>query len=94
MSTSYYIWYTSSSHKKDRFFVGMTTVKCESPTCPGQHPKPSWAEVKDEATIFDDYTQAVKAKLMCMAFGYKGLQIEPIDENPKTVETPDELTVH
>lgn len=81
MGTSYYMWYDSGSHKKTRYFVGMTSIKCANPACP-THPKPAWTYEKDGATIFDEYTEALKAKAMCQAFGYKGLQIEPIDEEP------------
>ena len=92
--TSYYLWYASASHKRDRFFVGSETlkVKCGSPTCPGGHAidKPTWTYVKDETTIFDGvdaYQQALKAKAFCQFCGYTNLQIEPIDEEGKVVET-------
>jgi hypothetical protein len=100
MATSYILWYSSATHKKDRFFVGSETVKvnCGSPTCQGHAvEKPSWTYAKDEATIFDGddaYQQVLKAKFYCMSCGYKDLQIEPIDEPGQKLVEHDVLQVH
>lgn len=88
---SWILWYHSESHKKDRYFVGLTQVPCEKH---GHHLYPAWSYEKDGATIMDgDLGQ--KTKAMCEAFGYKNLKLEPIDESknpgmqkPEVVKSP------
>lgn len=88
--TSYFIWYNSSSHKITRYFVGGEEIPISTQTPTGIVTKiflkPTWTDEKDSATIFDDnengaaYAQALKTKAWCEQCGYKGLVIEPIDE--------------
>ena len=86
--TSYFLWYHSKSHKRDRFFVGSQTL-----VFPGKPhiQKPTWDYDKTNATIFDTYEDAMKAKLFAMSSGYRNLIIEPIDETPATLPSKQEV---
>jgi hypothetical protein len=87
MMTAYILWYSSNSHKKDRFFVGVEKTPCK---VHGFHNRPSWTYEKSGATILDA-SEGPTAKAFAEECGYKELKLEPIDETPSKESTPTEV---
>jgi hypothetical protein len=94
---SWILWYSSTSHKKDRYFVGFQKVPCLTH---GFHMKAAWTYEKDGATVLDG-PEGPAAKEMCEHGGYKELKLEPIDESknpgmqePETIPAIPVSSVH